>query len=320
MIAGLALACAGCRPLATQSPVAFAPGPSLSEESMIAEELERSLTAFLGRLRRGEWSAAHTDPGERERYAFFYRSLMRGARDAEPSVLKSYPLDAGAHMITVAFVTGVPDALALSHIVELEAVPTQGGYRFRSPYEHNTAHLRRRTVGDVTYRFSGPFDAGRAEAFARFKAKLEGLQGREPAPLQYDCFHSLDELLDAFGLVHDASKCNSIRHDLGFLWDDGRRFATGTGDESYVFGYARGALSAGATDSEAVYPAYVNGAAVMCAFLYEEIAARLGEAAALRPVESGANGERFFSELEALIGVTRQNFHATIVRLIGAPG
>ena len=367
--AGLALALGGCCSINTAAPVDFAPGASLSEDDVVAGELQRALSAFLKPLTHGEWSDAHTDPDERERYAFFYKSLLRGARDAEPIVLKSYPLEEGAYLITVAFVTGVPDALAFSRIVELEAVPTVSGFHFRCPYERHTAQLQRRTIGDVTYRFSGPFDEERAVEFARFKTELEANRGLEAEPLQYDCFQSLDELLRAYGLVHDASKCNFLRHDLGFLEDDGRRFVTGTGDERYIFGYVRGALSARATDSNDIYGPYVVGVAsyyggyglsgeslevlarqfreelerrpaldfleefekgrgssvqrhfsyfVMCAFLCQEIVANHGEAAALRLVASGENGEQFFDELEALIGVTRQNFHATIMRLIGS--
>ena len=369
LVAGLAFAFAGCRQIPTAPLVAFAPGARLSEKEAVRDELQRSLSAFLEPLCRGEWNDEHTDPDDRERYAFFFKSLQRGARDAEPIILKSHPLDEGAHMVTVAFVNGLPDAMAISRIVELEAVPTENGFQFRSPYERNTAHLQRRMIGDVTYRFSGPFNEERAAEFTRFKTKFDALQGIEPEPLQYDCFQSLDQLLKAYGLVHDASKCNFLRHDLGFLWHDGQRFATGTGDESYIFGYVSGVLSARATASSATYWPYLNGVAayyggyglsgdsmetlarqfreelerrplidfleefekgrassvqrhfshyVMCAFLCQEIAARHGEATALRLVDSGAGGERFFNEIEALIGVTRQNFHATIMHLIGA--
>ena len=361
----------GCHHSAKAPRAAFAPGPPLSEESRVANDLQRSLSAFLLPLRRGELSPAHTDPDERQRYAFFYESLLRGARDAEPVVLKSYPIDEGSFLITVAFLTGAADALRISRIVELEARPIEGGFRFRCPYEYRTAQLRRHAIGDVTFRFRGPFDKERATDFTRFKAEFERHLGREPSPLVYDCFQSLDELLHAFGLVHDASKCNFLRHDLGFLWDDGRRFATGTAKENYIFGYVRAALSTGAATPAETYRPYVNGIAayyggyglsgdsmevlarqfrdeverrptidfleefqkgrkssvqrhfsfyVMCAFLYEELVARHGESTALQLVHSGAHGERFFSDLERLIGVTEENFHATILRLISAEG
>ncbi len=377
--AGLLFALAGChhagkapgKAPGKASGAAFAPGPPLSEEGVVAEDLQRSLSGFLAPLRRGELSDAHTDPDERERYAIFYKSLLRGARDAEPVVLKSYPLDGGSYLITVAFMAGASDALKVSCIAELEAIPIEGGFRFRCPYEYRTAQYDRRTIGDVTFRFRGSFDRERATEFTRFKAELETHLGRDPSPLVYDCFQSLDELLKAFGLVHDASKCNFLRHDLGFLWDDGRRFATGTANESYIFGYVRGALSTGSATSNATYGPYVNGVAayyggyglsgdsmevlarqfreeverrpeidfleefkkgrkssvkrhfsfyVMCAFLYEEIVVRHGESTALQLVHSGAQGERFFTDLERLIGVTEENFHATILRLISAEG
>ena len=58
--------------------------------------------------------------------------------------------------------------------------------------------------------------------------------------------------------MYDASKCNFLRHDLGFLWHDGRRYTTGTGDENYRFGYVRGALAKGASGSDAIYGPYVT--------------------------------------------------------------
>ena len=57
---------------------------------------------------------------------------------------------------------------------------------------------------------------------------------------------------------------------------------------------------------------------VMCAFLFGEIARRHGEERALGPVAAGREGERFFDQLEELLGITRETFHATIVRLIVA--
>ena len=46
---------------------------------------------------------------------------------------------------------------------------------------------------------------------------------------------------------------------------------------------------------------------VMCAFVCREVIARHGERAALALVECGAEGERFFGELERLLGVTGGN-------------
>ena len=85
----------------------------------------------------------------------------------------------------------------------------------------------------------------------------------------------------------------------------------------------RGALSAAASDSEDIYWPCINGVATyyggygLSGDSMKDLA-RHGEAAALGLTETGAKGERFFSELEALIGVSKQNFHGTILRLIGA--
>ncbi len=161
-----------------------------------------------------------------------------------------------------------------------------------------------------------------------------------------------------------------MQHDLGFLWHDGERYATGTGDERYLFGYVSGAVASASKNPESIYRPYLTGVAayfggyglsgdsvetlarqfreeltlrpamdfleefekgrgssvhrhfshyVMCAFLCREIVARHGEAAALRLVHSGADGERFFDELDELLGVNKQNFHETILRLIESP-
>lgn len=365
LAASLALVAGSSCQVAPKPVATFAPGASLSEDEALAAELQESLSAFLEPLRRGEWSEAHTDLEERERYPLFYKSLQRGARDAEPVVLKAYPLGDGHHLVTVAFLPGAPDALRISRIVEFEAVPMEAGFRFRTPYERHTAHLQRRTLGDITYRFSGPFDEERAAEFAQFKSNFEALLGLDPKPLQYDCFQDLDELLRAYGLVHDASKCNFLLHDLGFLWHDGERYATGTGDERYTFGYVSGLLSTTATYRPMVVgvAAYYGGYSlsgdsmpvlarqfreelerrpsidfleefekgrgssierhfchfVMCAFLYEELVKHHGEAVALRLLDSEDEAQ-FFQQLESLLGVTRDNFHATIVRLIGAHG
>ncbi len=367
--ASLALALSACVSSPSPSEIAFAPGAPLSEDEALAAELQLSLSAFLERLQGGEWSPTHTTPDDLERYAFFYKSLMRGARDARPTVLKAYPSGEGSHMLTVAFLSGPPEALNLARIVELEAVPGERGFLFRPPYERHTADLPSRTIGDVTFRYSGALDTERAAAFARFKSKIEGLLNLEPRPLRYDRFESLDALLGAFGLVHDASKCNLLRHDLGFLWDDGERFSTGTGDERYLFGYVRELFSRTSADPEAIFWPYANGVAayyggyglsgesvevlagqfrdelerrpsldlmeefdkgrgssvqrhfsnyVLCAFLCREIVERHGEAAALSMVFCGGDGERFFDRLGELLGVTRENFHETILRLIEA--
>ena len=368
VVVGLSLVLGACAGVTRHSQWGFAPGPPLSEDAALASKLRAALDGFLDSLSRGELDGAHGDEAEQRPHPFFYRSLLRGARDAGAVVLKSYPSGDGCYRITVAFQSGPPDALRLSRIVELEARPHGDSYRFACPYDQRTRSFQRRKIGSVTYRFRGRFDEARAASFVRLKERLEKLMGREPVALEYDCFDSLDALLKAFGLVHDASKCNFLLHDLGFLWDGTRRFSTGTGDLAYVFGYVRDVLTANAKDPAAVFGPYANGVAayyggyglsgdsmevlalqfreelvrrpkmdflaefkkgrgasiqrhfshyVMCAFLCREIVARHGEAAALGLVECGPNGERFFAELERLLGVTEQNFHATILRLIG---
>ncbi|MDF1838260.1 MAG: hypothetical protein P1V35_10350 [Planctomycetota bacterium] len=342
----------------------FAPGASLSEDESVADALGSALAEFLRSLKEdGDFME---DP-ERQRHGFFYGSLRRIAPQATPVVLKSYPVGSGAYMVTVAFYTGTPDRLALSRVAEFEALPAGDSYRFQCAYGRNTARLAQQTVGDVTFRFEGEFDQERAANFVETKGRLEALRGRKPVPLQYDCFGGLQGLLRAFGLVHDASKCNFLERDLGFLWNGGQRYSTGTGDESYLFGYVRGMLAETASDPGAIYSPYLNGVAayyggyglsgdtmedlasqfrgewkrrpdidfleefkkgrkssvhrhfshyVMCAFLFQAIVERHGEAVGLQPLQAGADGERFFTQLESLLGVTEADFHDTILGLI----
>ena len=61
--------------------------------------------------------------------------------------------------------------------------------------------------------------------------------GREPAPVEYFAFGSLDELLKSYGLIFDEDRCNFLGHDLGLFDDGGARYVTGMGDESYLYGY-----------------------------------------------------------------------------------
>ena len=339
----------------------------LAEDEQVDGVLREALARFFATLQRGEWDRETTVAAHRERYAFFFRSLQRGARDADPVVLKSYSLPSGAFMLSVAFVQADSEELRLTRLVELEAVPACDSFRFDCPYERNTQRLRSKRIGDVTFRFFGELDQERAEEFVAFRTSFLKQIEVAPGPLRYDRFGSLDEMLKAFGLVYDASKCNFLRHDLGNLWADGRFYSTGTGNSDYRFGYVRGALAASIESAEDLYVPYVNGVAayyggyglsgdtmedlaaqfraewqrrpdiqfleefdlgrkasiarhfchyVMCAFLFEEVAAHHGEAVALRLAASGAQGERFFAELERLVGVRRDNLDATIKRLI----
>ena len=244
-----------------EPPSMLARGVELSEDEATAERLEVALRGFLADLANGAGSDRWVAAAERERNAFYYASLERGATGTTPLVLKSYPLDDATYAITIAFLPDESPPTLIPRIVELEAVPHEATYGFRSPFETRAAQLTSQTLGSVTFHCSGPFDRERAEEFVRFKTDFDVATEASAEPLDYYCFHSLDALLKTYGLVHDSSKCNFLCHDLGFLANDGRRYVTGTGDERYLFGYVREILEHRATDPEAVYGPYANGVA-----------------------------------------------------------
>ncbi|MEM7518665.1 MAG: hypothetical protein AAF368_17300, partial [Planctomycetota bacterium] len=329
--------------------------------------LEPALRGFLAELQSGTLSDRWVDSEEQERHSFYYSSLRRGAEEKSSLVLKSYPKDDGVYAVTIAFFPKEAPFDLVSRIVEIEAVPDGLTFRFRSPFESRAQHLASHTLRSVTFHSSGAFDRERAERFVEFKEEFERSTGVESEPLDYYCFHSLDALLKTFGLVHDASKCNFLQHDLGFFAEGGRRYITGTSDERYLFGYVRGLLERRAEDPSAFYAPYATGIAafyggyslsgdsvetlaqqlrdeherrpdlnfleefrkgrkssvqrhftyyVLCAFLFGEIEERHSVRVALEPLNSGAEGERFFEYLETRLGVDESGFHDLIVELI----
>ncbi len=349
-------------------------GATLSENDEVAASLEASLSAFLGAIFRGESTAAHLAPGDAEKHSFFFSALASiGSRlegsDLSPLVLKSFPLDGDDYLLTLAFLTTRDDRPQISRIVELHAYARGDVFGFKSPFHHRTASLRTQTLGNVTFHFATAFDEQRAREFAEFKTHIEHLLGAPPTPLDYYCFDSLDALLKAYGLVHDATKCNWLTHDLGFLDGDGRIYVTGTGDERYIFGFLRSFLQLHGGDEADLYAPFSNGVAayyggyalsgddmptlkaqfraklaqdpeinflreyekgrkssvnrhftyyVIGAFICEEVLERHGFPEVLRLLSSGADGERFFDNIEDILGVDKAGFHELILRLIDA--
>lgn len=231
-----------CKVPQVAAPPLLARGVELSEDGATATGLEHALRGLLAELSSGTISDRWVQPSERERHDFFYRSLARGARNTTPMVLKSCPQGGGTYALTIAFLPEETPIDSIPRIVEIEAVPRSSAYCFRSPFESRSAQLESRTIGSVTFHSSGPFDQERAEQFARFKADFEVATGADAEHLEDDCLHSLDALLKTYGLVHDTSECNLLGRDLDFLADGGRRYITGAGEESYMFGYRRGTL------------------------------------------------------------------------------
>lgn len=339
----------------------------LSEDPAEDAALRATLAGFLDSLADAASPEHGVEQTEHVRHAFFFESLTRGARGTTPLVLEVRPAGGGRHIATLAFLAEQESPPRITRVIELEARPSPSGFTLGTAYDRRAAELQQTRIDEVLFRSESPLDLERARRFVRTKRELEALHGRPPAPLVYDCFDSLDSLLGTYGLLHDASKCNLLLHDLGFLWDDGAHYTTGTGDAAYLFGYVRGVLRAWSDAPDEIYSPYLNGVAaflggyglsgdsvetlaaqfraererrpdidfleefrkgrkasvnrhfshyVMCALLCAEIVERHGLEGALRPLTSGPEGERFFAELEALLGVTEDSFHEAIVEAI----
>ncbi len=244
-------------------------GAIYSEDDRSATDLERSLHGFLSEAQTGEFSARYVDAAHRRSHDFFFNGLRGFALDGvsspyAPSLQQSYSPDGESYLLTVAFL-GRPDgAHAVRKIVEFEARPRPSGYRFFSPFERNTARLATTTLGDVTFHHSAPLDLDAAADFARFREWFTEVTGAASAPLEYYGFERLADLLGAHGFKYDATKCNFLAQDLGFLDDDGGRFVTGTGRPDYIFGYLPDHLEFRCPESEGLYWPFVNGMAAYC--------------------------------------------------------
>tara|TARA_R110002072_G_scaffold25443_2_gene84962 strand:- start:14201 stop:15256 length:1056 start_codon:yes stop_codon:yes gene_type:complete len=235
----------------------------LAEDPVVAAALQSSLASLLGSVARGELSAQQVAPELVDGNTFFGKTLRAlgqqpGAAVHAPLVLKSYSPDGASYLVTVAFFRAASRQPQIAKILEFHAYRDGDGYRFRSPFDHYNS-LPSHEADGVTFHARAPFDEQRAREFVRFKSQLERLVHAPPSHLDYYCFHSLDELLKAHGILYDATKCNSLAQDLGFL--DGDLFLTGTGDERYIFGYLRDYLYRHCNAKGDLYAPFVNGMA-----------------------------------------------------------
>lgn len=235
----------------------------LSEDEGTATRLEAALNSFLEEARAGSYSEEYTATDQLERYGFFFHGLRGIGQSDEynaPVVLKSFPFEDGRYFVTVAF-TGTRDgAPFLYKIAELEATPSGESYRFGSPFATKTSDMKSRTVGSVTYHFRGSLNEEQAAEFIAFREFLCTQTGSHERELDYYCFGGLDALLNAYGFVFDAGKCNFLRYDLGFTDDEGALFVTGTDNPNYAFEYF-GEFLESLPRSEDLYWPFVNGMA-----------------------------------------------------------
>lgn len=264
LLAALATFTALAPAAAAQEPVRLNLNAILSEDDETAAALDRSLGGFLAEAQAGVFSEKLVDPGDLERFEFFFQGLGRlglsGEADNDPpTVLKSYTTDGSVYRITIAFGGRRAGLPFLYKIVELKATPHGKGYRFSSPFEERTAGFQSTEIGSVTFHHSRPLDLREAAAFCEFREEFGRLTGTETGPLDYYCFQSLDELLTSYGYVFDANKCNFLHHDLGFMDDGGRRYVTGTGRANYSFEYVGEQLQRQHPRSADLFGTFVTG-------------------------------------------------------------
>lgn len=226
--------------------------------------MEQSLNSFLTEAQKGNFPPEYVDSSHMEKYAFFFYGL-NGIGKSEnkvfyaPNVLKSYSFDGETYFLTVAFTGTKNDQPFVYKIVEFKVVPESNSYRFYCPFEERTVHFNSTTIGSVTYHHSGTLDVAKAEKFVAFKRELSQNTDTPDAELDYYSFKSLDELLQSYGLLHDATKCNFLSCDLGFGDDGGNMFVTGTNNENYIFEYLGDYLYYNMPDSDDMYWPFVNG-------------------------------------------------------------
>lgn len=235
---------------------------TLSEDDATAALLEESLDEFLAAARDRSFPESLVNPQQLDRHGFFFAGISGlGSREgfAAPLVLKSFEVKDRTYRITVAFNGERDGAPFVYKVVEFLAVPYKDAYRFACPFEERTADFRVTTVGDVDFHHSGPIDLDKAQSFSRFRESLVELTGTENSKLDYYCFQSLDELLTCYGFLYDVTKCNFLEHDLGFTDDGGRRYVTGTANESYIYGYVGDHLRDHLPHADELYGAFVSG-------------------------------------------------------------
>lgn len=242
-------------------------GAIFSEDEVVASALAESLSELITAVCRGEITDANISTDDQQRHAFFMGALRRlkigeGSPAALPLVLRSFSPDGGeSFMISVAFMSPTEQGDQIESIIEFQAYPHDGGYRFRSPFDYRARKLKTKTVGEVRYHFAGPFDGERADEFVRFKRSFESHVGNKTRELEYYCFETLDEILRAYGIEYDCTRCNWLKEDLGFMDDSGQAFLTGTGDERFIFDYLVDYMSLYCDDDGDLYLPFVYGMA-----------------------------------------------------------
>lgn len=242
-------------------------GAIFSENEEISESLHDSVEELITAIHNGDITDRLVAREDRERYSFFMKALrhleMRSDVQAEPPmVLKSFSPDGDtSFLITIAFKGQGENSDQIEKVIEFHAYPDKERFSFKSPFEYRTRAFSTTTLDDVQYYYSGSINHERTQQFVSFKNQLESDLDTTKRPLQYYCFETLDELLRAYGIVYDCTRCNWLKEDLGFMDDNGRAFLTGTGNENFIFDYLVDYMSQYCDQDGNLYPPFIYGMA-----------------------------------------------------------
>lgn len=236
----------------------------LSEDSLKAIVIEKSLKAFLLEAENNAYSETYVDTSHLKEYEYFFRKLSGIGRNNQsifhhPIILKSFTPDEEHYEITVAF-TGIRDSIPFIYqITELKAIPYKDHYRFNCLFKERTANFNTLKVGNVQYYYNGTINEEKAIEFAQFKDLLSEWTNTPKTTLKYYCFNSLDELSKSYGFLYNARQCNFLCYDLGFTDNKGNTYVTGTNNENYSFGYIGKYLYYNLPNEENLYWPFVQG-------------------------------------------------------------
>lgn len=238
----------------------------LSEDSLTAITIKKSLEFFLEEAQNGTYSNEYVDSNHLQQNEFFFRKLTGIGKNSihtfnSPNVLKSYNSDHENYMVTVAF-TGIKnDVPFVYQITEFLAKPYKDHYRFYCPFTENTKDFKTKTFDNVTYYYSGDINETKAREFVEFKNRLSDLTKTPKSNLDYYCFQSLDELLKSYGFLFSARQCNFLCYDLGFMDQNAQAYITGMANENYVFEYIVNYFYYNLPNNEEMYDAFALGIA-----------------------------------------------------------
>ncbi len=242
-------------------------GAIFSENEEVSSSLHDAVGELITAIHSGDITERLVSREDRERYSFFMKALSRLKIESDteshpPMVLKSFSPDGGtSFLITIAFKSQGVSSDQIEKIIEFHAYPDKEKFSFKSPFEYRTRALSTVTFGDVQYYYSGSINHELAQHFVSFKHQLESDLGTAKRPFQYYCFEILDELLRAYGIVYDCTRCNWLKEDLGFMDDNGSVFVTGTGNESFIFDFLVDYMSMYCDQDGDLYPPFVYGMA-----------------------------------------------------------